>query len=86
MLANIPTAEPLPWLKKQQLIVDENRPTVGAVLLYSDEPQAVLPKAGIKIYRYQTSGSGTRETLVGNPLSIEGHLYALVAKSVYRQQ
>ena len=82
MLANIPTAEPLPWLKKQQLIVDENRPTVAAALLYSDEPQAALPKGGIKIYRYQTSGTGTRDTLVGNPLSIEGHLYALITKAV----
>jgi ATP-dependent DNA helicase RecG len=82
MLANIPTAEPLPWLKKQQLIVDGERPTVAAVLLYSDEPQAALPKAGIKIYRYQTSGGGTRDTLVGNPLSIEGHLYELVSKAV----
>jgi ATP-dependent DNA helicase RecG len=82
MLANIPTAEPLPWLKKQQLIVDGERPTVAAVLLYSDEPQAALPKAGIKIYRYQTSGGGTRDTLVGNPLSIEGHLYELVSNAV----
>ncbi|QAU46943.1 ATP-binding protein [Bradyrhizobium guangzhouense] len=81
MLANIPTAEPLPWLKKQQLI-DEERPTVAAVLLYAEEPQAALPKAGIKIYRYQTSGSGTRDTLVGNPSSIEGHAYALIAKAV----
>ena len=82
MLANIPTAEPLPWLKKQQLIVDDNRPTVAAVLLYADEPQAMLPKAGIKIYRYQTSGTGTRDTLVGNPLSVEGHIYQLVLKAV----
>ncbi|OKO76887.1 ATP-dependent DNA helicase RecG [Bradyrhizobium sp. AS23.2] len=81
MLANIPTAEPLPWLKKQQLI-DEDRPTVAAVLLYAEEPQAALPKAGIKIYRYQTSGMGTRDTLVGNPASIEGHAYALIAKAV----
>jgi len=40
MLANIPTAEPLPWLRKQQLIIDDNRPTVAAVLLYADEPIA----------------------------------------------
>lgn len=82
MLANIPSAEPLPWLRKQQLIVDEDRPTVAAVLLYSDEPQAALPKAGIKIYRYQTSGSGTRDTLVGNPVSVEGCLYELIASAV----
>jgi ATP-dependent DNA helicase RecG len=83
MLANIPTAEPLPWLKKQQLIVND-RPTVAAVLLYADEPQAALPKAGIKIYRYQTSGSSSRDTLVGNPISIEGHAYALIKKSVHK--
>lgn len=82
MLDNIPTAEPLPWLKKQQLVVDGDRPTVAAVLLYADEPQAVLPKSGIKIYRYQTSGAGTRATLVGNPISIEGHLYSLITKAV----
>lgn len=82
MINNIPTAEPLPWLKKQQLVVDDNRPTVGAVLLYAEEPQASLPKSGIKVYRYQTSGAGTRATLVGNPISIEGCLYALIAKAV----
>ncbi len=81
MLDNIPTAEPLPWLRKQQLVVDQ-RPTVAAVILYADEPQAVLPKSGIKIYRYQTSGAGSRETLVGNPLSVEGHAYALIKKAV----
>jgi ATP-dependent DNA helicase RecG len=81
MLANIPTAEPAPWLKKQQLIID-NRPTVAAVMLYADEPQAILPKSGIKIYRYQTSDSGTRDTLVGNPISIEGHAYALIKNAV----
>lgn len=81
MIDNIPTAEPLPWLKKQQL-VDGDRPTVAAVLLYAEEPQAALPKSGIKIYRYQTSGTGTRATLIGNPISIEGHLYSLIAKAV----
>ena len=83
MLANIPTAEPLPWLKKQQLIVND-RPTVASVLLYADEPQAILPKAGIKIYRYQTSGSSSRDALVGNPISMEGHAYTLIKKSVQR--
>lgn len=81
MLDNIPTAEPLPWLRKQQLIIHD-RPTVAAVVLYADEPQAALPKAGIKIYRYKTSDAGSRDTLEGNPISIEGHAYALIKKSV----
>lgn len=81
MLENVPSAEPQPWLRKQQLIQSE-RPTVAAIILYADEPQAILPKTGIKIYRYQTSGAPTRETLVGMPLSVEGHAYALIKKAV----
>ena len=83
MLSNIPTADPEPWLKKQQLIMD-GRPTVAAVVLYMDEPQAALPKAGLKLYRYQTSDQGTRETLVSDPESIEGAAYDLIRHSVDR--
>jgi len=81
MLDNIPTAEPAAWLKKQQLIIND-RPTVAAIVLYAEEPQASLPKSGIKVYRYQTSGAASRDTLVGNPASIEGHVYALIKKAV----
>lgn len=55
LLAIVPTAEPEPWLRKQRFIVDEN-PTVAGVLLFADEPQALLPKrTAIKIFRYKTS-------------------------------
>lgn len=60
----------------------DGRPTVAGVVLYADEPQAILPKAGIKIYRYKTSGAGTRDTLEGNPASIEGHAYDLIKLAV----
>lgn len=44
----IPTAEPEPWLRKQQLIRSD-KPTVAATMLFADEPQAVLPKrSGVK--------------------------------------
>ena len=43
LLQIIPFAEPVNWLKKQQLIKTE-KPTVAAALLFSDEPQALLPK------------------------------------------
>jgi ATP-dependent DNA helicase RecG len=55
---------------------------VAAIVLYSDEPQATLPKGGIKIYRYKSSGAGSRDTLVGNPVSIEGHAYDLIKRAV----
>jgi ATP-dependent DNA helicase RecG len=83
MLSNIPTAEPAPWLRKQQLIVD-GRPTVAAAILYADEPQAALPKAGMKLYRYKTSGLGSRDTLVADPESIEGPVYDLIHNAVDR--
>ena len=87
MLAVTPIAEPLPWLRKQQLI-HEGKPTVAAALLFSDEPQAVLPKrSAIKIYRYPTTGAeGTRETLAFNPITIEGCLYSQIHEAVSKTQ
>jgi ATP-dependent DNA helicase RecG len=83
MLQVVPTAEPEEWLHKQQLIQGD-KPPVAGVLLFADEPQALLPKrSGIKIYRYQTSDEqGTRETLQGDPISIEGSLYHQIHRAV----
>lgn len=79
----IPTTLPEPWLRKQSLIHDD-KPTVGGVLLFSDEPQAQLPKrCGIKLYRYTTKAAeGTRDTLAFDPISIEGCLYDQIQKAV----
>ncbi|MGA2898252.1 MAG: ATP-binding protein [Acidobacteriaceae bacterium] len=83
MLEIVPTAEPDEWLHKQNLIV-QNKPTVAGAVLFAEEPQALLPKrTGIKIYRYKTKAEeGTRETLDGNPQSIEGHAYKQIYDSV----
>ncbi|MFE2100618.1 ATP-binding protein, partial [Streptomyces sp. NPDC059468] len=85
MLAVTPSAEPLPWLKKQ-LLIHDGKPTVAALLLFSDEPQAALPKrSAIKIYRYKTAESqGSRETLDFDPITVEGCLYDQIAASVQR--
>jgi ATP-dependent DNA helicase RecG len=83
MIEVIPTTEPVPWLKKQLLITND-LPTVASVLLFSDNPQAALPKqSGIKIYRYTTKeAQGTRETLAFTPLSIEGCAYKQTYEAV----
>ena len=83
LLDVIPSAEPQHWLEKQQLI-RSGKPTVAAILLFAEEPQALLPKrSGIKIYRYRTSAAeGTRETLAFPPLTIEGHLYRQIKDGV----
>lgn len=85
MLAVVPIAEPLPWLRKQLMLRDD-KPTVGAVLLFADEPQAILPKrSAIKVYRYRTTAEqGTRETLEFDPITIEGCLYKQVRDAVQK--
>lgn len=82
MLEVVPTSEPEPWLKKQRLIINDH-PTVAGVLLFSEEPQAIIPKqCGIKIYQYTTKEEGTRETLLFNPITIEGCVYDAIKKAV----
>lgn len=87
MLEVIPTAEPDVWLRKNSVLI-EDLPTVAGILLFADEPQAVLPKqSGIKVYRYgTTAGEGTRETLMGDPISIEGSAYDLIHTAVAKTE
>jgi len=79
----IPSATAEPWLRKQVLLRDD-RPTVGGVLLFADEPQAVLPKhCGIKVYRYKTRDvAGFREVLADDPSTVEGCLYQQIRDAV----
>ncbi|QDQ25405.1 ATP-dependent DNA helicase RecG [Chitinimonas arctica] len=82
LLDVVPSAEPDQWLSKQQTLVD-GRPTVASVLLYSDLPQAILPKrSAIKILRYKTKEHGERDFLAFDPLTIEGPIYSLVYDGV----
>lgn len=85
MLEVVPIAEPELWLRKQAVIYND-KPTVAGVVLFAEEPQALLPKrSGIKVYRYQTTAEeGTRETLAFDPLSIEGHAYRQIADAVHK--
>jgi ATP-dependent DNA helicase RecG len=83
MLDVVPSAEPEQWLRKQLLIRDD-KPTVASILLFSDEPQAALPKQStVKIYRYATTEPvGTRATLQGQPVTIEGNAYDAIHGTV----
>jgi ATP-dependent DNA helicase RecG len=79
----VPKAQPEAFLRKQQLIVNE-MPTVGGLLLFADEPQAILPKrCGVKVYRYQTQEeTGFRDVLTFIPITVEGCLYNQIHKAV----
>lgn len=81
----IPASKPMKYLRSQSLI-KSGKPVVAAVLLFSDEPQAALPKrSAVKLYRYGTADeTGTRDSLKGDPETIEGPLYDLIVKTVDR--
>jgi len=79
----VPAAEPYTWLKKQ-LLIREEKLTVAGVLLFDEEPQAILPKrCAIKIYRYKTSEQEpSRDTLAFDPITVEGCLYDQIVESL----
>ncbi len=78
----VPEVEIENWLKKQKLYVN-NKMTVAGMMLFSDEPQVCLPKrSSIKIFRYQTSETAGRDTLVGSPITIEGSAYDQIYEAV----
>jgi ATP-dependent DNA helicase RecG len=79
----VPTAKPEEYLRKQSLIRD-HKATVASVLLFSDEPQAIIPKhCGIKVYRFKTTAlEGTRDTEAFIPKTVEGCLYKQIRAAV----
>jgi ATP-dependent DNA helicase RecG len=83
MLEVVPSAEPEEWTASQFLVTG-NKPTVAGILLFSDQPQAALPKrSAIKLYRYKSKEEeGTRETLAFDPITIEGCIYDLIPEAV----
>jgi ATP-dependent DNA helicase RecG len=87
LLGVVPTAEPEPWFRKQMLIINQN-PTVAGVILFAEEPQALLPKrTGIKLFRYNTTDLvPSREQLVFHPLTIEGWAYKVIYDAVVKTQ
>jgi ATP-dependent DNA helicase RecG len=82
MLNVVPAAEPESWLEKQRVVIKQ-RVTVAGVLLFADQPQAILPKrAAVKLFRYNTKETGERDTLAFDPISIEGPTYAMIYDAV----
>lgn len=78
----VPMQTPALFVRKQML-ARSNKPVVVGILLFAEEPQAALPKSGVRLFRYKTAAPvGTRETLVGEPRSIEGPAYDLIYSAV----
>jgi ATP-dependent DNA helicase RecG len=81
----VPNANPETFLRKQRLVYKE-KVNVCGVLLFSDLPQAIIPKrCGIKIYRYKTeSFEGKREVLDFVPMTVEGCVYSQIHEALIK--
>lgn len=80
--STIPNMDKMNWLNKQRL-VKNGKLTVAGTLLFTDEPQASLPKrSAIKIFRYKTTGKADRDMLDGQPITIEGCAYQQIYDAV----
>jgi len=78
----VPMQTPTIFVRKQSLS-RSNQPVVAGILLFAEEPQAVLPKSGVKLFRYKTAAPvGTRDTLAGEPKAIEGTTYDVIFEAV----
>jgi ATP-dependent DNA helicase RecG len=78
----VPMQTPAVFVRKQSLS-RSNQPVVAGILLFAEEPQAVLPKSGVKLFRYRTTAPvGTRDTLAGDPEAIEGTTYDVISEAV----
>jgi len=79
----VPSATPNEYLVKQSMM-KQGKPTVAAVLLFADEPQAAIPKhCGIKVYRYKTTeAEGFRDVEAFIPKTVEGCLYKQIKAAV----
>lgn len=75
--------QPPPVFVRKQSLVRSNKPVVAGILLFAEEPQALLPKSGVKLFRYKTTApEGTRESLAGDPEAIEGPAYDVIYGAV----
>ncbi|QOY95956.1 putative DNA binding domain-containing protein [Massilia sp. UMI-21] len=83
MLNVIPTGEPHKYLKNQDLVKD-GFVKVSGILLFCDEPAVFLPKrSSIKLMRYKTKNDDiSRESLAGDPQTVEGCLYSQIYDAV----
>ena len=79
----IPSSDPATFLSKQQLVISD-RPTVAAILLFAEEPQAILPKrCGMKILRYRTRESyGDAGIPASEIVIVEGCIYEMIKETV----
>jgi ATP-dependent DNA helicase RecG len=79
-----PATDPLDYVVNQHLVEPKDwRPLVAGVLLFSDNPTAVLPrKCGVRISRYETREDDPERDHLKESHYVEGPAYRLIHESV----
>ncbi len=78
-----PKTEPLSFLKKQNLISKEDNLIYCAILMYDENPSAVLPKkCSVKIVRYDTTDAVPERRHLKEQFTIEGSVNLQIKKSL----
>lgn len=78
----IPSAKSEDFFRQERLLSGEFA-RVAAIVLFDDKPQGVLAQTAVKIYRYKTlANEGNRETLDGDPITVEGPAYDIIFEAV----
>lgn len=85
-----PKTQPIDFLKKQRIIRREGenfKPTVAGVLLYSDNPSAIISKkCAVKISRYDTSELEPHRQHLKEQYTIEGPINKQIEESLEKIQ
>lgn len=79
-----PKSDPLEFALNQNLVERKTwEPRVAGVLLFHDNPAAVMPrKCSVKIVRYETKEDDPERDHLKSTLTLEGPLYALIHETV----
>lgn len=85
-----PRTEPRDFLRKQYLVKkqrDNYYPICAGILLYEENPSAILPKkCGLKIVRYATSDDIPEREHLKSQSTVEGPVYQQIKESVRKIQ
>lgn len=81
-----PKTQPIDFLKKQRIIRREGdhfKPTIAGVLLYSDNPSAIISKkCAVKITRYDTSELEPERKHLNEQYTVEGPIRKQIEESL----
>lgn len=78
MINGAALSEPAEFISRNKLSKGEYS-TLVAALLFAEVPQATIPSAAIKIYRYKTGGVESRDHLAAVPDTIEGNIVSMIS-------